>query len=74
MAKKMAEVVIAVSAIPGERRGSWCPSIRITGRADGVPFLVVQELYQAEYRTEKEAIEAGELAARAPVKDYEEGN
>lgn len=45
------------------RGEGWCPTIRITGRESGKPFMIVVDLFEVSYPTENAAIAAGEKEA-----------
>ena len=63
MARQLTDLVVAVGAIPGTRPGCWCPSIRVSGHADGAPFAVLVDLYEVECASEADARAAGEREA-----------
>ena len=67
MFRRFTDVVSVVTAVPRSRGTGWCPTIRITGREAGKPFVIVVDLFEVAYLTEKVAIAAGEQVAQARV-------
>jgi len=65
--KYVTDLVIHVSTVPNHGGDRWTPSIRLSGRVDGRPFLVLHDLYGNDFPTERAAIAAGESEAKRRI-------
>ena len=68
MSRRLSDIVTSVTAAQPVRGEGWRPTIRIAGRENGKPFVLVVDLLEVTYPDETAAIAAGEQAARDRVK------
>jgi len=65
--KHVTDLVIHVGTQSNHGGDRWTPTIRVSGRVDGRPFLILHDLYTCDFPSERAAIAAGESEAQRRV-------